>query len=285
MVFILTLYSKTFRFDSSADLKAELEKVNPQILDSDFEVLTIQKNNVLFLVIMGLRETIQSERTAIRAAEAAASLAEKLRVQKTEEERLERYRSELPAMILAQRPLLMELKTIGVIALLEEMISPDKIEFPMTPEEASAEKALREQRIQAYLSNQNRGVIPVSEDRLSDFAKRMQDLNKQEYKAYVSDPKQLEDGSVDSTVHIKVSDNVAFRAMSDFYREGWIDLAYSMDRVLTINGEYTTFNEQIDPTNVDMGRIERSLARAFIYLKHEPLPKGPDHTHPTVRYI
>jgi len=27
---------KTFQFDSSTDLKAELEKVNPQILDSDF---------------------------------------------------------------------------------------------------------------------------------------------------------------------------------------------------------------------------------------------------------
>ncbi len=30
---------KTFQFDSSTDLKAELEKVNPQILDSDFEEL------------------------------------------------------------------------------------------------------------------------------------------------------------------------------------------------------------------------------------------------------
>lgn len=28
---------KTFQFDSSTDLKAELEKVNPQVLDSDFE--------------------------------------------------------------------------------------------------------------------------------------------------------------------------------------------------------------------------------------------------------
>lgn len=27
---------KTFNFDSSTDLKAELDKVNPQILDSDF---------------------------------------------------------------------------------------------------------------------------------------------------------------------------------------------------------------------------------------------------------
>ena len=27
---------KTFQFDSSTDLKAELEKVNPQVLDSDF---------------------------------------------------------------------------------------------------------------------------------------------------------------------------------------------------------------------------------------------------------
>lgn len=28
---------KTFKFDSSTDLKMELEKVNPQVLDSDFE--------------------------------------------------------------------------------------------------------------------------------------------------------------------------------------------------------------------------------------------------------
>lgn len=28
---------KTFQFDSSTDLKQELEKVNPQVLDSDFE--------------------------------------------------------------------------------------------------------------------------------------------------------------------------------------------------------------------------------------------------------
>ena len=28
---------KTFQFDSSTDLKQELEKVNPQILDSDFQ--------------------------------------------------------------------------------------------------------------------------------------------------------------------------------------------------------------------------------------------------------
>ncbi len=28
---------KTFNFDSSTDLKVELEKVSPQILDSDFE--------------------------------------------------------------------------------------------------------------------------------------------------------------------------------------------------------------------------------------------------------
>lgn len=28
---------KTFKFDSSTDLKAELEKVNPEVLDSDFE--------------------------------------------------------------------------------------------------------------------------------------------------------------------------------------------------------------------------------------------------------
>ena len=28
---------KTFQFDSSTDLKMELDKVNPQILDSDFE--------------------------------------------------------------------------------------------------------------------------------------------------------------------------------------------------------------------------------------------------------
>lgn len=27
---------KTFQFDSSTDLEAELEKVNPQVLDSDF---------------------------------------------------------------------------------------------------------------------------------------------------------------------------------------------------------------------------------------------------------
>lgn len=28
---------KTFQFDSSTDLKGELEKINPQVLDSDFE--------------------------------------------------------------------------------------------------------------------------------------------------------------------------------------------------------------------------------------------------------
>lgn len=28
---------KSFNFDASTDLKAELEKVNPQVLDSDFE--------------------------------------------------------------------------------------------------------------------------------------------------------------------------------------------------------------------------------------------------------
>ncbi|MBI2039814.1 hypothetical protein HYT18_01955 [Candidatus Microgenomates bacterium] len=28
---------KTFQFDSATDLEAELEKVNPQVLDSDFE--------------------------------------------------------------------------------------------------------------------------------------------------------------------------------------------------------------------------------------------------------
>lgn len=28
---------KTFNFDSSTDLKMELDKVNPQVLDSDFE--------------------------------------------------------------------------------------------------------------------------------------------------------------------------------------------------------------------------------------------------------
>ena len=28
---------KTFKFDSLTDLKAELEKVDPQVLDSDFE--------------------------------------------------------------------------------------------------------------------------------------------------------------------------------------------------------------------------------------------------------
>lgn len=28
---------KTFKFDSSTDLKAELEKVNPEVLESDFE--------------------------------------------------------------------------------------------------------------------------------------------------------------------------------------------------------------------------------------------------------
>ena len=28
---------KTFNFDSSTDLKMELQKVNPQVLDSDFE--------------------------------------------------------------------------------------------------------------------------------------------------------------------------------------------------------------------------------------------------------
>jgi len=28
---------KTFQFDSSTDLEAELEKVNPEVLDSDFE--------------------------------------------------------------------------------------------------------------------------------------------------------------------------------------------------------------------------------------------------------
>lgn len=29
---------KSFKFNSSTDLKMELEKVNPQVLDSDFEV-------------------------------------------------------------------------------------------------------------------------------------------------------------------------------------------------------------------------------------------------------
>lgn len=29
---------KTFQFDSSTDLKMELEKVNPQVLDSDFQL-------------------------------------------------------------------------------------------------------------------------------------------------------------------------------------------------------------------------------------------------------
>ena len=28
---------KTFKYDSSTDLKMELEKVNPQVLDADFE--------------------------------------------------------------------------------------------------------------------------------------------------------------------------------------------------------------------------------------------------------
>ena len=28
---------KTFKFDSSTDLKAELETINPEVLDSDFE--------------------------------------------------------------------------------------------------------------------------------------------------------------------------------------------------------------------------------------------------------
>lgn len=35
--FIPNSIPKTFKFENSTNLKAELEKVNPQVLDSDFE--------------------------------------------------------------------------------------------------------------------------------------------------------------------------------------------------------------------------------------------------------
>lgn len=219
---------------------------------------------------MGLKERITQQKQAMRDAEEA----EEARAKLVERERNERYSRELPEMILAQRPLLLELRDIGVLALLEEMTYPEEIHFPQTEAEKKAEY------------REGPDLPPVSSISKVDpeEARRIvTELQNQQWGGGVQYPEQLADGSPDSTLRIRITNDIAARRMYrriHHYTPQWVDIAYSQDRHLTVlGGKGPTFYEFVDVNNPDMSAIELGLARAFIDpIEESPTPPIP-HFH------
>lgn len=200
---------------------------------------------------MGMHEKM----SAIRAEEQVASAE----IQKAEEEikreQGRRYQQELPETLRIQRALFEELQAMGIISMIEEMTVPDKVVRLQTPEE----KLETEKKTRKRFDELKTGIVETI------TAKQiMEDLRRNEWGPQVLLPEQKDDGSVEPTLRILVQDNPLKRGRGN---RKTVNISYSEKKILTIEGEDVTFQDQVTQNHADkdtIDTIETALAHAFL---------------------
>lgn len=223
---------------------------------------------------MSLRERIDEIRTseretaeAVKRAQAEAE-AERIRLLR------EQYATELPDAIFKQRELLEALKRIGVVPMLEEMIDPDKLYFPLTPAEQIEERERVRLAISRIGSSEkiDRAAVQVALSRMYT----------QKWRGRVAEPMQREDGTLDLSARIRIYSSEMGNGSGG---EQWVDVSYSSIKRLIIQGKEAFFDGHATPQRFDIQAITDGLARAFLHPNFKKLPPGPDHSHLAPRYL
>ncbi|MCL5114021.1 MAG: hypothetical protein M1372_02520 [Patescibacteria group bacterium] len=226
---------------------------------------------------MGIKEKIRELRERRRTEEEEAET----RVEARKKEREERYARELPEAILKQRELFAELRQAGIIAMLEEMTYPLKIQLLSIP----GEQGVSSNELVDELSGRSEAETDADTRRVIEL------LENQEWKGQIMYPRQFEDGSIrdgsiDPTLRIVIDNDTPRRSITPKFRRGplkSVEITYSppnhpMGReILTIKGEDITYEGSIERNNLDA--IEEGIAKAFLDPSVKR-PSSPDfHPH------
>lgn len=168
------------------------------------------------------------------------------------------YAIEVDEMIVRQRVLVEALKQIRVVAILEGMTAPEKLARVHT----SSDLAEMGRRMDALYYGPP-SIKEISAEEIETDSRRWR---AQQWQGMVLPPRQLNDGSLDSTLRIVVDNDVFSRKMAP---PGWagplkrVILDYSAEGMLTIRGRGVTFQGIATSGSYDKEAIETGLVEAF----------------------
>lgn len=177
------------------------------------------------------------------------------------------YNLHLSEALRTRTRLLEDLRTTGVVEMIEEMIDPDKIpENYTTVQQGSPGRPF-------FLTPSS----PLDKRQISEtIAGGTQQRNAQMWKlGHMTLPQQKEDGTPDPTLNFDITS-----VMNPLYH---VRIAYSPDHVLRIQGAEVTFEGTAARHIADKGAIETALARAF--LNPEKIEALPGHDSWTTNVI
>ncbi|MBI2195970.1 MAG: hypothetical protein HYU48_02915 [Candidatus Levybacteria bacterium] len=207
---------------------------------------------------MGIRERMQE----IAEEEKIAAKEKRAREVNRQTELQAQYYEHLPEATRTQRRLMRDLRAIGVVGMIEEMVGPGTITDPLTPAQSKRARG-----------NPQFGLGPMEK-----LEKIFDAITNRDWETSVILPSQREDGSLDPSIylHIHAKGN---RPMHTPERH--VVVTYSPDRTLTIKGAEVFFKSIVTRQNADEGTLEIALARAFRN-PEKPLVRAVDFHTPQV---
>lgn len=169
------------------------------------------------------------------------------------------YAQQLPDALRIQQGLIEDLRAIGVIDMINAVITPDVI----TPNKTREEELKIWKRAKAEQLKKPRVTTYMDPRLVSKIWFEMWD---QKWQGGIFYPSQREDGSLDPTLRIGIdNDTTSF----EYYHEDTLGplksiiVSYSPERVLTIEGTETTFKGVVTRENVDKDAISTAFGKAL----------------------
>lgn len=202
---------------------------------------------------MGIKESVE-RLTQGRAEEERRIREEEARQrQAREEQRRAQFDKELPEVTRQRRLLLQDLRAIGVIGMIEDMIKPDKIAPILTEKQ----KAANRKKSQRGLTAKQLAALPPL---LGLNASRP----RQEWAGKLLQPHQEDDGAVNPTLVFSISTPEQYTYPVP-QKISQVTVTYTRDRILTVKGQDVTFESRVTRKKHDIDEIELGLAKAFVY--------------------
>lgn len=216
---------------------------------------------------MGLKELIQK----IQQQEIAAREMELAAEKTTEEERGDAYSENLPQAILQQKALFEELKAIGIIDLINQMIYPEL--SPATYSEVPTTTA--DGKVEVLKIAMAQSILPeITETNRKDVEKKLHD---REWRGNIKLPDLLQDRSFDTTLHILIEKDP--KSVEEAYCPmPTISLDYYENKMLRIKGEKVTFLQKLTKENSNSYDFEKAIAEAFLHPRLIPVKPQPPLT-------
>lgn len=240
---------------------------------------------------MGVKERIEQLRTTETTERTRLENERKQRETKHQQDLKAARERQLPKVLQTRRRLFVELEAAGVIDIIGEAIFPDKVPEIITQAQAQRTQEKRRRAIERHNKSKTPQThILLSRDDNKSFTQIMRESEEQRrsqtWKLYPADIRQEDDGTLDPTLNYSIANIRRGFHGENMNPDQYVQIAYSPDRILTIQGEEVTFQGKLNRQNANKEVLEYALAIALFkpQIIKPPEPAVPPHSHPTLRY-